>query len=253
MRELHLPPAYRLITLDTVDSTNAEARRLAILGEEKAPDGTLIWAKEQTAGRGRRGRKWQSPRGNLYCSLILRPEVPAEQAAQLSFVGALAACDALSAISPPGHIVQIKWPNDILLNGEKVGGLLLEAETGGGKTPDWVIMGLGVNVAQHPSNVEFPATSLKASGWTVTEVDCLEAFSRHFMTWANTWLDQGFGAIRKHWLWRCKGIGDKIEVRLANKTMKGVFKDIDQDGALLLKSGKRELRITAGDVFFTTA
>ncbi|MGH6660451.1 MAG: biotin--[acetyl-CoA-carboxylase] ligase, partial [Rhodospirillales bacterium] len=189
----------------------------------------------------------------LYCSLILRPEVPAEQAAQLSFVGALAACDALSAISPPGHIVQIKWPNDILLNSEKVGGLLLEAETGGGKTPDWVIMGLGVNVAQHPSNVEFPATSLKASGWTVTEVDCLEAFSRYFMTWANTWLDQGFGAIRKHWLWRCKGIGDKIEVRLANKTMKGVFKDIDQDGALLLKSGKRELRITAGDVFFTTA
>ncbi|MBI3113001.1 MAG: biotin--[acetyl-CoA-carboxylase] ligase, partial [Rhodospirillales bacterium] len=175
MREPHLPPAYRLITLDTVDSTNAEARRLAILGEEKSPDGTLIWAKEQTAGRGRRGRKWQSPKGNLYCSLILRPEVPAEQAAQLSFVGALAACDALNAISPPGHIVQIKWPNDILLNDEKVGGLLLEAETGGGKTPEWVIMGLGINVAQHPSRVEFPATSLKASGWMVTEVDCLEA------------------------------------------------------------------------------
>ncbi len=253
MREPHLPPAYWLITLDAVDSTNAEARRLAVLGDEKAPDGTLIWAKEQTAGRGRRGRKWQSPKGNLYCSLILRPEAPAEQAAQLSFVGALAACDALSAISPPGHIVQIKWPNDILLNDEKVGGLLLEAETSGGKTPDWVIMGLGINVAQHPSRVEFPATSLKASGWTVTEVDCLEAFSRHFMAWANTWLEQGFGAIRKHWLWRCKGIGDKIEVRLAKKTLRGVFKDIDQDGALLLKSGKRELRITAGDVFFATA
>lgn len=253
MREPHLPPAYQLITLDTVDSTNAEARRLAVLGEEKAPDGTLIWAKVQTAGRGRRGRKWQSPRGNLYCSMILRPEVPAEQAAQLSFVGGLAACDALSALSPPGHMIQSKWPNDILLNDAKVGGLLLEAETGGGKKPDWVIMGLGINVAEHPAGEEFPATSLKASGWAVTEVDCLEAVSRHFMTWANTWLDQGFGPIRKNWLWRCKGIGDKIEVRLAKKTMKGVFKDIDQDGALLLKTGKREHRITAGDVFFTAA
>jgi len=250
MREPHLPPAYRLITLDTVDSTNAEARRLAALGEEQAPDGTLVWAKEQTTGRGRRGRKWESPRGNLYCSLILRPEVPAEQAAQLSFVGALAACDALSALCEPGQIVQCKWPNDILLNGDKIGGLLLEAETGGARAPEWVIMGLGINVARHPANVEFPATSLRASGWEATEVDCLEAFSRHFMTWTNTWLDQGFAAVRKSWLWRCKGIGDKIEVRLANKTMKGVFKDIDADGALLLKSGKREHRIAAGDVFF---
>jgi BirA family transcriptional regulator, biotin operon repressor / biotin---[acetyl-CoA-carboxylase] ligase len=250
MRKPHLPPAYRLITLDTVDSTNAEARRLAAMGEQQAPDGTLVWAQEQTAGRGRRGRKWHSPRGNLYCSLILRPEVPAEKAAQLSFVGALAVCDALSAIGPPGHMIQCKWPNDILLNGDKVGGLLLEAETGGGGTPDWVIMGLGINVAQHPSRVEFSATSLRASGWVVTEIDCLDAFSRHFMTWANTWLDQGFGAIRKNWLWRCKGIGDKIEVRLAKQTMKGIFKDIDQDGALLLKTGRSEHRITAGDVFF---
>jgi len=152
-----------------------------------------------------------------------------------------------------GALAFIKWPNDILLNSEKVGGLLLESETGGGKTPAWVIMGLGINVAQHPASVEFPATSLKASAWAVSVVDCLEAFCRHFMTWTNTWLDQGFRPIRKNWLWRCKGIGDKIEVRLANKTVKGVFKDIDQDGALLLKTGKREHRITAGDVFFATA
>jgi len=250
MREPNLPPAYRLFRLDTVDSTNAEAKRLAAKGEETAPDGALVWALEQTAGRGRRGRKWQSPRGNLYCSLILRPDVPAEQAAQLSFVGALAACDALSALAPPGHMVQSKWPNDILLNGDKVGGLLLEAETGGDETPEWVIMGLGINVAEHPSKAAFPATSLKACGWTVSAVDSLEAFSRHFMIWANTWLDDGFAAIRKNWLWRCKGLGDKIEVRLADRTMKGIFKDIDQDGALVLKTGKREHRITAGDVFF---
>lgn len=250
MREPDLPPAYRLISLDTVDSTNAEAKRMAAKGEEEAPDGTLVWALEQTAGRGRRGRKWHSPRGNLYCSLILRPEVPIEQAAELSFVSALAACDALSGISPPGHMVQCKWPNDILLNGDKVGGLLLEAETGNKKIPEWVILGLGINVVSHPPKVDFPATSLEVAGWTTTEVDCLEAFARHFMTWANTWLDEGFAGIRKNWLWRCKGVGDKIEVRLANKTLKGVFKDIDENGALLLKTGKSEHRITAGDVFF---
>jgi BirA family transcriptional regulator, biotin operon repressor / biotin---[acetyl-CoA-carboxylase] ligase len=250
MREPDLPPAYRLFSLDLVDSTNAEAKRMAAKGEEEAPDGTLVWAREQTAGRGRRGRKWQSPKGNLYCSLILRPDVPIEEAAQLSFVGALAACDALGGIGPPGHMVQCKWPNDILLNGAKVGGLLLEAETGKAKIPEWVILGLGINIARHPSKVDFPATSLQAEGWTATEADCLEAFARHFMTWANTWLDEGFAAIRKSWLWRCKGIGDKIEVRLAKKTVKGVFKDIDRDGALLLKTGKTEHRITAGDVFF---
>lgn len=250
MREPNLPPAYRLFSLDTVDSTNAEAKRLAATGEERAPDGTLVWAREQAAGRGRRGRKWQSPKGNLYCSLVLRPEVPLEQAAQLSFVGALAACDALNAVGPPGHMIQCKWPNDILLNGHKVGGLLLEAESGGKKTPEWVIMGLGINVARHPLNVDFPATSLKAEGWTTTEVDCLEAFARHFMTWANSWLDEGFAVIRKNWLSRCKGLGDKIEVRLATETLKGVFKDIDKNGALLLKTGKSERRITAGDVFF---
>lgn len=250
MRGPDLPPAYRLFSLDTVDSTNAEARRLARKGEEQAPDGTLVWALEQTAGRGRRGRKWQSPRGNLYCSLILRPDVPIDQTAQLSFVGALAACDALSAIGPAGHMVQCKWPNDILLNDQKVGGLLLEAETGSERTPEWVILGLGINVVSHPLKVDFPATSLKAEGWSVSAVDCLEAFARHFMTWANTWLDGGFAVIRKKWLGRCKGVGDTIEVRLARKTLKGVFTGIDEDGALLLKTAKCEHRITAGDVFF---
>ncbi len=250
MREPNLPPAYRLVSLDTVDSTNAEARRLASKGEAAVPDGTLVWAREQTAGRGRCGRKWHSPKGNLYCSLVLRPEAPIAEASQLSFVGGLAACDALSAIGPAGNVVQCKWPNDILLNGAKVGGLLLEAETTGKSGLEWLILGLGINVASHPPKVEFEATSLRAEGWQVDVVDCLEAFGRHFMTWANTWLEDGFAAVRKNWLWRCKGIGDRIEVRLPKKTLKGTFKDIDEDGALLLAAGKREIRITAGDVFF---
>ncbi len=250
MREPSLPPVYRLVTLDTVDSTNAEAKRLAAEGEEKAPDGTLVWAKEQTDGRGRRGRKWHSPPGNLYCSLIMRPDVAAAKAAELSFVAGLAIFDALGSVGEPGHQVHLKWPNDVLLNDHKVAGLLLETETGGGEIPDWVILGLGVNVGVFPGDTDFPATSFRAEQWAATEVDFLESFCRHFMVWAGKWLEEGFAPIRKNWLQRCYGLGEEIEVRLDNETLKGVFTDLDEDGALVLKTADGERRITAGDVFF---
>ncbi len=250
MREPSLPPVYRLVTLDTVDSTNAEAKRLAAEGEEKAPDGTLVWAKEQTDGRGRRGRKWHSPPGNLYCSLIMRPDVAAAKAAELSFVAGLAIFDALGSVGEPGHQVHLKWPNDVLLNDHKVAGLLLETETGGGEIPDWVILGLGVNVGVFPGDTDFPATSFRAEQWAATEVDFLESFCRHFMVWAGKWLEEGFAPIRKTWLQRCYGLGEEIEVRLDNETLKGVFTDLDEDGALVLKTADGERRITAGDVFF---
>ena len=253
MRALNLPPAYRLIALDTVDSTNAEAKRLAAKGEAEIPDGTLIVAAEQTAGRGRRGRKWASPRGNLYFSLVLRPEAPLAKAAELSFVASLALYDALTGVGPAGFVVHCKWPNDVLLNQHKVAGILLEAETGKAAHPDWVILGVGLNVAEFPAKAEFPASSLRAQGWNVSPEDCLEAFCRHFMVWTNTWLSDGFPPIRKNWLWRCWGKGEKIEVRLADKTVKGVFADLDQDGALLLNTGKGQRKITAGDVFFPKA
>lgn len=250
MREPELPSVYRLVSLETVDSTNAEAKRLAAEGEDRTPDGTIVWAKEQTDGRGRRGRKWHSPRGNLYCSLVLRPEVPAEKAAELSFVAALALFDALGSIGEDAHEAHCRWPNDVLLNGHKVAGILLEAEPGGGEVLDWVVLGLGVNVAVFPGDADFPATSLRAENWAATEVDCLEAFCRHFLNWTNRWLDQGFAPVRKTWLWRCRGKGEEIEVRLENETITGVFTDLDENGALVVKTALGERRITAGDVFF---
>jgi BirA family biotin operon repressor/biotin-[acetyl-CoA-carboxylase] ligase len=250
MREPNLPSVYQLVTLDAVDSTNAEAKRLATEGEEKAPDGTLVWAKEQTEGRGRRGRKWHSPPGNLYCSLIMRPDVPLAKAAELSFVAGLAIFDALGSIGEPGHQVHLKWPNDVLLNDQKVAGLLLEAETGSGDIPEWVILGLGVNVGVFPGDTDFPATSFRAERWPASEVDCLESFCRHFMLWTTKWLDEGFSPIRKTWLWRCHGKDEEIEVRLNGETVKGVFTDLGEDGALVLKTADGERRITAGDVFF---
>lgn len=250
MREPKLPAAYNLISLDKVDSTNAEAMRLAAEGEEKAPDGTVILAKEQTEGRGRRGRKWISPPGNLYCSFILRPDVPAEKAAQLSFVAALAVFDMLGAVGDVGHQVHCKWPNDILLNEQKVAGILLEAETSGPNNPEWIVLGLGVNVGVFPGDTDFPATSFRAESWAATEADCLESFARHFLNWTGKWLEEGFGPIRKTWLWRSYKKGEEIGVQLENETLTGVFTDLDEDGALLLETADGERRITAGDVFF---
>ena len=124
------------------------------------------------------------------------------------------------------------------------------AETGGGEIPDWVILGLGVNVGVFPGDTDFPATSFRAEQWAATEVDFLESFCRHFMVWAGKWLEEGFAPIRKTWLQRCHGLGEEIEVRLDNETLKGVFTDLDEDGALVLKTADGERRITAGDVFF---
>ena len=91
----------------------------------------------------------------------------------------------------------------------------------------------------------------RAEGWGATEIDCLNAFARHFLKWSNTWLEDGFAPVRKNWLWRCYGLGEEIEVRLEGETLKGVFTDLDEDGALLLKTGDGERRITAGEVFFS--
>ena len=250
MSSLKLPSVYKLIELESCGSTNDEARKLANSGEQNYPDGTLIWAKEQTAGRGRRGRIWDSPEGNLYLSLILRPEVPLRTASQLSFVAALALFDALGNISEPGHQIKLKWPNDVLLQDKKVAGILLESQTDSKEAPAWVILGIGVNVAHFPKNTVFPATSLLAENWSVSVETTLQAFARSFQRWANIWAEDGFEKIRLTWLQRALGLGQKIEVNLETVTLKGIFKDIDKNGALVLDQNGTEQRITAGEVYF---
>jgi BirA family biotin operon repressor/biotin-[acetyl-CoA-carboxylase] ligase len=248
-----LPVAYNLISLDCVDSTNAEARRQAKLGEAITPDGTLIWAREQTSGYGRRKRSWYSPPGNLYCSLVLRPDINLTRAAEFSFIAALAVFDTLGSIGDAGHQVHLKWPNDILLNQRKVAGLLLETETRGENVADWIILGLGLNISVFPGDTEFPATSLRAEGWSATETDVLEYFCRHFLKWTNIWMEDGFSPIRKNWLWNSYGKGDEIEIRLENKTLYGVFEDLDEDGSLLVRTNNGLCKTSAGDVFFSNS
>jgi BirA family biotin operon repressor/biotin-[acetyl-CoA-carboxylase] ligase len=242
-----LPDGFRLLHFPTIGSTNDEAKGLARQG---AAAGTLVWADEQTAGRGRRGRTWLSPPGNLYFSLVQRPRGAPADAAQLGFVAALGLGEALLALTGPGFRLSYKWPNDLLAGGRKLAGILLESETGAGERVDFVVIGAGTNLAFKPEDVEYPATSLAEQGFPeITPAPLLEGFARHFAEWALRWHTEGFAPVREAWLARASGIGEDIRVRLERSTLTGRFHDLDQDGALLLDAAEGHHRIAAGEIF----
>ena len=247
-----LAPFFHLTALEAVGSTNDEAMRLAAEG---AAAGTLVWAKAQTRGRGRRGRSWASPRGNLYLSLILRPDCSVAAAGQLNFVAALAVGEGLAALSPQASALHYKWPNDVLLNKRKVAGILLESSGSGKGRFDWLVLGVGVNVLSFPEGTDYPATSLEAEGAEgIGVAGVLESFCDVFLSWLERWESEGFAPVRAKWLELATALGERIEVRLDDETHAGTFAGLDEDGALILhKGGGKALRITAGDVFFPTA
>jgi BirA family biotin operon repressor/biotin-[acetyl-CoA-carboxylase] ligase len=246
-----LPASHRLVFCETVGSTSDEAKRLA---REGASEGTMIWALEQTAGRGRRGRPWVSPRGNLYASLILRPACPPDRAAQLGFAAALAVGDALRQLAPELGGLACKWPNDVLVNGRKIAGILLESEVGEHENIAFLVVGVGVNLVSAPVGAEFPAISVAGAGCRPPEpAAALEAFAHHFDRWAQCWRAEGFDPLRTAWRARAVGFGEPIRVRLETVTLQGRFADIDQQGVLLLDTPDGRRHISAGDVFPVTS
>ena len=243
-----LPPGYRLLYYDSIDSTNDEAKRLA---RDGAAEGTLVWALEQAAGRGRRGRAWSSPRGNLYFSLILRPDCPVGRAAQLGFVAALAVGGALRAILPRVERLAYKWPNDVLIKGRKIAGVLLESESVAPEKLRFIVVGVGVNLTASPQGTEFPATSIMEEGLgeIMPEV-MLEEFAAHFKSWNARWRTEGFAPVRAAWLAAAAiARGEAIRVRLDALALCGRFLDIDHEGNLLLDCAGECRRIAAGEVF----
>jgi BirA family biotin operon repressor/biotin-[acetyl-CoA-carboxylase] ligase len=242
------PAGYGLKTFEVIDSTNEEARRLAVAGE---PGPVWISAARQTAGRGRRGRAWESPAGNLATTLFLRPGKPAGECAQLSFAAAIAACDMLQDFAP-GTEMRVKWPNDVLAGSRKIAGILLESASQGGDPPAFLAVGIGANLAMHPDGTEFPATSLRALGVTVPSADdALLHLAAHFARWYEAWRGEGFAALRDAWLARAAGLGTRIRARLATEETHGVFEGIDGSGALILREDGGPTRaIAAGEVFF---
>jgi BirA family biotin operon repressor/biotin-[acetyl-CoA-carboxylase] ligase len=246
MNEPALAPFFRLLSLDQVDSTNGEAKRLAAAG---APEGTLVWAREQSAGRGRRGRAWASPPGNLYLSLVLRPDCAPRAAAQLGFAAALAVGEACARFLPQSAELRYKWPNDVLLGGRKLAGILLESQSAGEARIAWLVLGIGINLASHPEGTEYPATSL-AAGVVVTPETMIGVLAERLLAWYERWRGaEGFAAVRRAWLLRAYGLGSEIRVRLAQAELAGRFAGLDEDGGLLLDGVDGRRRIAAAEIF----
>jgi len=242
-----LPPPFRAVAYETIGSTSDEAKRLA---RDGVAEGLVVWALQQQAGRGRRGRAWVSPPGNLYVSLVLRPRCRAAVAAQLGFVAALGLGEALATLVPPGIDIRYKWPNDLLANGQKLAGILLETEMVAGEQPDFVVIGVGVNLASSPCDLAYPATSLAEEGAaTIAPQTALASFIEHFAVWLTCWREDGFVPIRAAWLARATGLGETVQVRLERGTFDGRFLDLDDDGALLLGTPDGRRRIAAGEIF----
>lgn len=237
--------------LDTVDSTNTMAKRLA---REGAPDGTVVSAKVQTVGRGRHGRSWDSPTGNLYWSMVVRPMASDPPIWSLSMVAALALHEVVSRRTARPESVRIKWPNDVLAGGAKIAGILLET---GGETAQetgWVVVGIGLNIAAPPSGVlPYPVTGLNAVARQPTDRDTvLPELTESFVAARAVWRRSGLSATRDAVLARLAGLGEAVTIRLSERpgdTIHGTLVGLDPSGYALVDTGETTPRaIAAGDV-----
>jgi BirA family transcriptional regulator, biotin operon repressor / biotin---[acetyl-CoA-carboxylase] ligase len=240
-----------ILVLEEIDSTNSEARRRAEAGEA----GPLwISCRRQTAGRGRRGRAWETGEGNLAATLLTTTDRLPAEAAQVSFIAALAVSDFARAYLP-GDRVRVKWPNDVLVDGRKLAGVLVES----GQLREgglWLAVGVGVNLAKGPRAAEQPATSLAAETLTPPPDPrtALEALAAATADWLEVWDAKGFAAIAAAWTARAHGLGQVCTARLPAGDVAGVAEGLDPDGALRLRlADGTTRRITAGDVFFGNA
>ena len=241
-----LPSFFQLVALERVGSTNDEVASRAEAGTR---EGLLVWAQRQTKGRGRQGRQWESPPGNLYCSLLLRPEVAPAAAAELGFVAGVAVRECVAGLIPSGQEVSCKWPNDVLVGGAKIAGILLEATVTERATR--VIVGVGINLINHPPDTSYPATDLLSqTGETMEPAEVLRRLADSLLRWRKIWLTQGFGSIRRTWLEHAAGLGKDITVQLPDQTLVGKFQSLDARGGLELRRPGGEVHVVnAGDVF----
>jgi BirA family biotin operon repressor/biotin-[acetyl-CoA-carboxylase] ligase len=254
---------YRLRSYESIGSTNAEALAAAQAGD---PGGIWFAARQQTAGRGRRGRAWVNPQGNLAATLLIVPGAEPGVAATLGFVAGVSLSAALSSIVPAGLVkigidgadvmnglgrIALKWPNDVLADGAKLAGILLEAA----KLPDGrhaIAVGIGVNVVDAPSGLPYPATSLSTLGVTHTAEAVFEALSDAWVESFGLWNDgQGIEPILQRWRLSAAGIGAPVAISQDGDVVRGIFETIDSAGRLIVRANDdRRIAITAGDVHF---
>ncbi len=237
--------------LDEVDSTNAEAARIAptLAGSE------WILALRQTAGKGRRGRTWIDPVGNFSATYVMRPTEPADQVALRSFVAALALFDTIVSATGKPTGLSLKWPNDVLLNGGKVAGILLES-IGSGKGVDHLAIGIGVNLRNAPvagaieTRALRPVSLANETGINILPSEFLSLLAPAFAKWETQFTTYGFAPIRETWLARAARLGEAITARTGAEEITGTFETIDQSGNLVLSTAKGRRAIPAADIFF---
>jgi len=237
--------APAITVLETTGSTNDDAKAQARLG---AAEGTLVQALRQTSGRGRQGNHWMSEPGNLYMSMILRPQVGAAESGQLSFLAAVALAQTVQVFLPPAADIALKWPNDLLIGGRKAAGILLETEgSKGAGTIDWLVLGMGLNIRHAPEG----ATSLQEAGAENIDVTAArDLLAGNVLALYRRWQQEGFAVIRSAWLERAAHLGGKIRVRLPSEDFHAVFDGIDAQGALeiTMEDGAKRV-IASGEVF----
>ena len=236
---------FHLLSYQEVDSTNEEAKRLAVGG---ASHGAFIWGKQQSAGKGRSGREWVSKQGNLFVSVLLSPEVALKHYQEVSFVAALAVKEMLEPIVGGEYELSLKWPNDVLLDGKKVAGILLESVNIADK--DWLIVGVGLNVDSFPKDVRYPATCLTQAGVQIISAKiALSRFIHHFVGRYDMWMKEGFEPVRDVWCESGYRFGESVSMASGDEKIEGIFADIGADGAMLLKDATGEMReIYAGEM-----
>lgn len=245
------PDGYDKVVLAETDSTNSEAAR-------RIPDltgPTWILALKQTAARGRRGREWVNPKGNFAATLAMRPAIAPEMAALRSFVAALALSDALAAATGRPGSISLKWPNDVLLNGGKVAGILLES-AGQGTEVSHLAIGIGVNLAAAPTvkeveaNATRPVSVLSETGAAVEPEAFLDLLAPAFARYEDQLRTYGFGPIREAWLRQAAKLGQPITARTGSDEVTGTFETVDEQGNLVLITPKGRRAIAAADIYF---
>jgi len=232
-----------VLFFEEVDSTNNKAKQIA--SEEK--EGTVVISEVQTSGRGRRGREWNSPKGGIYISFILKPNIPPERAPQLTLVSSLALAETLNSMDKKLD-AKIKWPNDILIKGKKISGILTELSSDIEKI-NHIVVGVGVNLNTDKNALPETGTSLKTEmGENVSIKLFLKLFLEHFDLVYKEYITNGINKIIERWKFNSDTLGKKVKIIGMNETFEGLAKDIDENGALILKTGEKEIKVYSGDV-----
>ncbi|TKZ21713.1 biotin--[acetyl-CoA-carboxylase] ligase [Shimia litoralis] len=246
------PQDYGRRVLDQVDSTNAEAARIA----PTLTKPEWILGLSQTKGRGRRGRPWIDPKGNFAATLVMRPAEPADRMALRSFVASLALFDAFVLATGRPEAFSLKWPNDVLLNGAKVAGILLESAGFSGGEISHIAIGIGVNLAQAPAGADLetkavrPVSLLSETGAHVDPETFLDILAPAYARYEAQFATYGFDPIRASWLDRAARLGEVITARTTRDETVGVFETVDNAGNLVLKTPKGAVAIPAAEIFF---